>query len=189
MPRGQKRSIADTLTGGTRDVNPQYINAAVIAPTGTASQGQVNIVLPLSRLVATTGTHSEIIEILKVYWYFYGENGSSDTNYQLGCLSTAQTSMALGPVFEDPHVIAMMETSIKLVGTAANFAQNGYQPIETNLTDENGHGYLVATEQIWLSLTQTNNLSVSQKLAIKILYRYKNVGLTEFYTMIQSQSQ
>lgn len=187
MPRG-KRSH-DTLTGGTRDVNPQYINAAIIAPTGAASQGQVNIVLPLSRLVATGNTTSEIIEILKIYWYFYGENGSNDTNYQLLCLSTSQGSAALGPVLEDPHVIAMMETSVKVVGTPANFSQNDVQPYETDLTDGAGHGYLVATEQLWLSMTQTNNASVSQKGAIKILFRYKNVGLTEFYTMIQSQSQ
>lgn len=62
-----KRSRLDnSLTGGTGDVNPQWLSGSV-TQTANGATTTAKIVLPIQRLQGTSGK-SMVIEVLKVVW-------------------------------------------------------------------------------------------------------------------------
>lgn len=60
------------------------------------------------------------------------------------------------------------------------------EPWTDNLTDGAGHGYLVATDYIFAQVG-SQNTNAAQFVDIKILYRWKNVGLQEYIGIVQGQ--
>jgi hypothetical protein len=61
------------------------------------------------------------------------------------------------------------------------------EPWTDDLTDGAGHGFLVATDQIYAQIASTNT-GAAQSCDVKIMYRWKNVGLQEYIGIVQGQS-
>jgi hypothetical protein len=61
-------------------------------------------------------------------------------------------------------------------------------PIVHDLTDGAGHGLLLATDQLYLTISSFNFTNPNY-VSCKILFRYKTVSLTEYIGIVQSQQQ
>jgi hypothetical protein len=57
-----------------------------------------------------------------------------------------------------------------------------------DLTDGAGHGLLIATDNIFMTVYSTNT-GVANEVGCKILYRWKNVSVEEYIGIVQSQTQ
>ena len=60
------------------------------------------------------------------------------------------------------------------------------EPYVDDLTDGAGHGYLVATDQIYLQISSSNT-GATNYCNGKLYYRWKNVNLQEYIGIVQSQ--
>lgn len=63
---------------------------------------------------------------------------------------------------------------------------NIYPDKKIDLTDEAGHGYLVATDTITLETNADQTAAVNAGFA-RIRYRWKEVSLTEYIGIVQAQ--
>jgi hypothetical protein len=218
MKRGR-----DTLTGGTMDVNPQWFKVpadnntqAVVPPGGTRRFVRtVRLPLPINRINQTDKNTATIIEILKCRWSwglrqtFIGPEVPTSWSIQ-GFLTT------VSPGDPFPNGVAEKGTTLDFF-SAENFTQPiitvgdpvvtilpfdqsaDVQPITHELHDGAGHGILVATDAIYLSmvtdyfnesLPATGNATYEgSAILCEILYRYKKVALTEFVGIVQSQER
>jgi len=223
MPRAK----ADVLTGGTKDVNPQWMKLDTAVPdSGSIAAGghQEQVIqrqkqLPVNRINVQGQQKTVIIEMLKVRWSFSrvatltGATGSGFQNEWTGFLSTKPlngTSTDLlqnqGTVLdwvnvvdnESAQVIVPITTIPATVNALTAPIESGpVLPIVHDLTDGAGHGILVATDQMTLivDIINTNTSPVSGNTLIvsdmsmlcEILYRFKEVPLTEYIGIVQSQ--
>lgn len=217
MKRGRK----DTLTGGTGDVNPQYFRvsnrtdlAAIIAPGGSATKLVRNIFpLPINRLRDNTGS-TNVIEVLKTRWSVslggypvsqaYGVNvnsylktSPSPSAQAISDLTTAVDYIS-EDIWEQPSIPVSDGTSTITV-FPYNSSKNDY-PIIHDLTDGDGHGILVATDNIYLAseLLLYNFTYAAGGNAVfaadsfcqidcEVMYRFKSVSLQEYIGIVQSQ--
>lgn len=69
-------------------------------------------------------------------------------------------------------------------GTGVGYNQDVFQVID--LTDGDGHGILVATDNIYFQVT-SNGFAGAQEQSAKLLYRFKEVSLVEYIGIVQSQ--
>jgi len=172
MKRGR-----ESLTGGTGDVNPQYLSFQAVqsaADTNTT----ITQALPIQRL-PTTG-RSQIMEILRVYFEL-ATNVEVDANY--GCFLTTKSFGTTGISSNEPTCFAYFASQIGLT-TSGMF--NVSKKYEHDCTDGAGHGILVATDNIFAQVKSAGT-SAANTVNIKILYRMKNVNLAEYIGIVQSQ--
>jgi len=174
----------DTLTGGTHDVNPQFMNIPVTNSASASTAVTTSYVMPKSPL--TQNGRAQIIEILKV-WFEGGDQLSVDTSEYLAfavCTSTpAATEMALS----NPKVICkfILETqAVSSVGVPLRNTGTNY----VDLTDGAGHGILVATDNLYIQTFAGAQPPTATTGSVKILYRYKNVSVQEYIGIVQSQN-
>lgn len=175
----------DQLTGGTGDVNPQWLTIRSNAVLGT-SFTTTAVPTPINKFPEGSG-RVVIMEILKCFFYpgqLIGAN--SDDNLQM-YLTTKNFSTTVPSLAQaEPSIIAAIVYSL---GASASGATNLIQPITVDLTDGAGHGMLVATDNIYLGQIQSAaaepfNATVT---SVKILYRFKKVSLQEYIGIVQSQ--
>lgn len=217
MKRGRK----DTLTGGTGDVNPQYFRvsnrvdlAANLAPGGSAEKVVRNIFpLPINRLRDNSGT-TNVIEVLKTRWvvslggYPLSQAWSANINSYLktspspGVASITDLTSAIDYITEDvweQPCITVTSGTDPLTVLPYNASKNDY-PIIHDLTDGDGHGILVATDNCYLaSVVTLFNLTYAAggnavfaadsfaQIDCEVLYRFKSVSLQEYIGIVQSQ--
>lgn len=169
---------AKELTGGTGDVNPQILSA-----TGSQSAADtfttVEIPLPIPRPAARKGK-SIVMEILGV-------------KYQLGdlvvpagqinitpFLATSSSASTIG----DPTTFSWISRD-GLFSTAIGFAYSS-RKFDDNLSDGAGHGFLVATDSIFLSISSALTGAIN-RVNVKIHYRFKEITLEEYIGIVQGQ--
>ena len=184
----KRRRVSNDLTGGTGDVNPQLFSgkiATAVADTPITSA----YITPISRL-PKTGARATVMEILKVFVWF---------RYTPAIANVAETYVTeLLNFGTKDHGVTWAETSEPSTFAAAQLVLSGaftaggtyrvnyQQPIVLDLTDNVGHGVLVATDYIYVQFDTDGALAV-QTAYFKILYRFKNVPLTEYIGIVQSQ--
>ena len=179
----------DQLTGGSRDVNPQYmIITTTQSGADTTTSSSLNV--PIDRLREGQGKVG-VIEILKVFWELSDlpETASAAEIIEevVGRLTTfngGTTNIA----FQEPRLIASVQSRRIGAFTAAgtySTIQSAY-PVIQDLTDGAGHGILVATDSIFLQV-QSTATSQSNVGICRIMYRFKNVSLAEYIGIVQSQ--
>jgi len=174
-----KRSrVSSSLTGGTGDVNPQWLKATVLQ-TGADTTTTATIVLPVTRLASPA--NPTIIEVLKVYWILTNQAEVDST--QTGHLSTKNFDTTAISGFIEPSDIDAVYWTDKIT-TSGQFAN--FQPIEHDLTDGMGHGVLVATDNLYLQLASAST-SAANRASVWILYRFKRVNVQEYIGIVQSQ--
>jgi len=176
MPRyGYNRKYNGSLTGGSGDVNPQYMHLSA-TQTGADTATTVTFPIPIQRL--QNAGRAQVMEILKVFW-------SVDLSVEVDSvitfvLSTANTA---AQTYGSTRVI---DALLERMGITTSGTFDHVQPICHDLTDGAGHGFLVATDNIFLQL---NSVTTGQTLScnVKILYRWKDVSTTEYVGIVQGQ--
>jgi hypothetical protein len=187
----QRRSRGDgTLTGGLGDVNPALLSTSVTQST-TDTTTSIAVQTPVT-VVAGRGS-SDIMEILKIFWYFDGEPALlAGTNTAIvGYLSTKNFgTTAPGLKAGDALVFssAGQFTQVTAATVAGEFNQMSTTPIVQDLTDGAGHGFLVATSNIFLQAVSTAT-SATNTIRVKILYRLKKVTEGQLTGLLLSQNQ
>lgn len=181
----------DTLTGGTHDVNPQFINIPITFTDSTTTGTLTTFVLPKSPI--TQNGRAQIIEILKI-WFKLGTGSPTDTSQDmsLSVLSAAPSApTTVESRLSDSRVIAKAIYSLRADATATQswaLAESPGRIQCVDLTDGAGHGVLVATDnlyvQAWVGAAAVGVTTAD----VKCLFRYKNVGVQEYIGIVQGQS-
>jgi len=174
----------DQLTGGSGDVNPQYIQC-VMDPATPGNPEEWQIMTPYSRM-ARTGQHVTIMEVLSVTWEI------PQVPVPIGAVSDLLLNMYVatrpgtnGEVMA-PGVIDSMKLQVQHPTTVLNGASVWFQrTIEHNLSDSAGHGILVGTDAIWLGSSGTAAWHI--RGGVKIMYRFKTVGLQDYIGIVTAQ--
>ncbi len=173
-----RKRTAGTLTGGTKDVNPQTLGFAQLQSAANIFT-QLTTALPVNRTLSGPGNMAQVIEVLWVEWSFSGMEllnaGSEALAMQITTTSkTALVSLA------DPDVVAIASREFYALLTSG--AAGGDMVTHVDLTDGAGHGLLVATPQIFFGVNSVG-LAAAATGAARIAYRFKNVGLQEYIGM------
>lgn len=178
-----KRSASSSLTGGTGDVNPQWMVTFVTqsANDTTTSTAFPN---PVPKYPGSQG-RAIVMEVLAVQMIFDDVALPANNAAMVLALATSdQTGATVTALFRSGRVIALRSLDL-IYATSAGFAW--VERIkEIDLTDEAGHGILVATDNIYPTLASTST-GAANVGTIRIKYRLKEVGLAEYIGIVQSQ--
>lgn len=185
MPRISRRR--DVLTGGTKDVNPQFMNLALTtsaADTFTQSQTQI----PIQRL--QNAGRAQVMEVLKI-WMTTTQlipAVATQTSHQVIASLTTKSMVAM-PLINESTLFAYYEKFNTSAFTAAGTGTTSQElePFILDLTDNAGHGFLVGSDNIYLQLTSTAQ-GIVVVAGVKILYRWKDVSIQEYVGIVQGQS-
>lgn len=184
------RTSGGSVTGGTGDVKPQIFTIA----TGTAGAVDDYVVNNVSLPVPRIGMglkRATIFEILKVFFYPGIVDIADTTQTKFVYLTTATTRAdgdtstlaTLNTDLNDPRVFACAVFNHNVLtsgGISMHF------PITIDLSDDNGNGYLVATDRLSIVGGDIGGTTASGSTA-KVLYRLVNVGIEEYVGIVQSQ--
>lgn len=181
----------DTLTGGTGDVNPQILQISSFNLPNANQYTQVGINLPVNQLPLRNKNKAIVMELLKVYFDISSPSGAfPDTP---GAIVQAQMQISTASTssiqHSAPQVIAWVSRKWKgnpEAGTPVPYAVTWVEPEYIDLTDGAGHGVLVATNQLYAGADTTGYNAVAV-FSARLLYRWKEVDLTEYLGMVQSQ--
>jgi hypothetical protein len=173
-----KRS-RDTLTGGTGDVSPQFLTFSA-SQSGADTTTTITQTLPIEKF-GSAGKGARIIEVLKVFFQIRGNNLEVDSNFQI-YLST-KNGGTTAKNFSDTDVFAAYNER-RLITTSGTFLN--VLPYSFDCTDGAGHGFLVATDNIFCQIISLTS-SFTNVVDVKILYRFKSVGLSEYIGIVQGQ--
>jgi len=193
-----KRAKSDgSLTGGSGDVNPQWFGMQV-SQQGTDLTTTAAVPLPVQRL--KDEGKSQVMEVLRVQWDLPAFlPGSSSTLSVLGILTTKDPNLTSGniPLTTFNKLRAQGSTVDyfnRTFATSATFVGDiGYdEPTMHDLTDGAGHGLLVATDTLFLTVASEVGSSgatgAQSNIMCKVLYRWKNVTVQEYVGIVQSQT-
>ncbi len=177
------------MTGGTRDVNPQFLSDSAgqsAADTTTTTA----VVLPVQRIASNAPNQAVIVEVLKVFIDFPRFPDIATVTEAVDSMSIAFTTRNQGTTLtnlSEPTLFARFEKLRSGAFTAAGTYSMMDPQIEAfDLTDGAGHGVLIATDQIFVQV-QSIGTGNANTLHFKILYRWKRVPLTEYIGIVQSQ--
>lgn len=196
---------SNQLTGGTGDVNPQtYVlqTTPIIVPGATTAPipGAQSFPLPIPRYPAGNG-RSIVFEVLEVEWFMPNFLPNSTSGFST-VLFAALTTDPLAPgvdnntdplftnFFGNPrHISIFGSQKTTLLTTSGAFESESFVRFSDDLTDEAGHGILVATDNIQLhTLAQVQGPdSITTQVTARVSYRLKEVSLTEYIGIVQSQ--
>lgn len=193
-----KRAKGDNLTGGSKDVNPQWFNvnaAQVVADVNNT----VSVPLPVQRLSQRSG-RSLVMEILKLQFDMpvFQPVGGGVFSF-LAILATKNLNILpvvglTGPQFfsirTDGGIIQYVNRQL-VAGSSNDGTVVIDDPQQFDLTDSNGHGVLVATDNLYLSIVTvvggSSPTGGANNFLCRILYRWKEVSLEEYIGIVQSQ--
>jgi len=187
-----KRARGESLTGGTGDVNPQIYNLTIVQPipdgTGISTFPVPVYRFPLKR------DRAMVMEVLRVQWIVENLASVANANSVVGLISTSTPAgiQHLTPSTEAEQFIALSGPTVVdsfsldgIFATAAGFAYTS-RIFDHDKTDSAGHGLLVATDQIFLAFA-SNGTGLTNRLCCKVIYRWKEVGLSEYIGIVQAQ--
>lgn len=190
MVKRQRVSVEDDLTGGTGDINPQFMNVFAIQ-TGVDAAETVEYTLP-KPVVGTSKTHATIIEVLKVFFQvstlsIRKQNNASDLSIFLGTKDPGVSPYARDSSCFAYYQMDMREVWVAGAGESIDAVAYKEEPHIFDCTDGSGHGILIASDTIFCTV-DSSNTNLMNSGSAKILYRYKTVGLLEYVGIAQGQS-
>jgi len=159
------RRSRDTLTGGTKDVNPQFMNL-VVTQTAADVFHQAAFPIPIQRL-QNTG-RAQVMEVLKVIWGLQEISGGTNVLKLIAVAGTLTTkSMTAGPQLVEPTCFSQYSKSSTLdIGVAGSPMEYGaeIEPFVWDCTDGAGHGILIASDNIYIQIAsyQTGRTNTAQ---------------------------
>jgi hypothetical protein len=173
------------LTGGSGDVNPQEFTAHVIQG-GADAAAQVAVQLPIPRLPTKPGRNL-VMEFLWItyYWLNPAFPGAGTVGNLIANVTTNGTAPGTqANALLDPKIISVWKRS-SATFTAVGVADSGSY-FEDDLTDQAGHGILVATDTIFFNVFSILTANAND-VGFRVGYRWKDVSLTEYIGIVQSQ--
>lgn len=187
MPK--RRAIGDVLTGGTKDVNPQYLSGTLtLSGANTITTG--SLPLPITRVGQSGAARSVIMEILKVFVVMpqIDADGAAVTARNSFFIVSTASFGTVAAQFSDPRIVAYVARNVRNAFTAAGTGTLDVDvgPKMVDVTDGDGHGILVATDNLYIQ-GDTDNYTAAATFYFKILYRFKEVSLVEYIGIVQSQ--
>lgn len=182
--RTVRAKSGDNITGGTGDFNPQ-IYTINLQQDAANTPTWASFPVPINRLAQSTN-RAVIMEILRVT-FIIADLSPSNAQAEMSCiLATRQPGYQSAiDCIADSASFAYVDIDLLAYGTPAN-AEIKSRVFPFDLTDGAGHGYLVATDKIYMGILSLAWTSTSRWVA-KIEYRMKEVGLAEYVGMVQSQ--
>lgn len=189
-----KRRRTDALTGGTGDVSPQFLTFSVQSSVLTGTSTLVQIPLPISRLPTKSG-RATVFELLEVQYdqqhldNYLNVNGSYAT---MAFLTTSSLLEDLNTIIGNPRTLSTWQsqyvtTIIGVPNNVIELQKNDACQYSDDLTDRAGHGVLVATDALFAGVSIKNTAPAALDYGFRILYRWKDVSLTEYIGILQSQ--
>lgn len=169
--------MSRSLTGGSRDVNPQYLSFKC-TQTGADTTTTQSSPLPINKI--NPGRRPQIIEVLKVY---FNVADFSEVDSSIVAVLTSKNFGTTAVSLEDPSIIAYLKAIVKITTSGQML---GLQPIVYDCTDDAGHGLLVATDNVYLQVSSTTT-GLTNAVGVRILYRFKQVNDVELVTLLASQ--
>lgn len=187
-----KRHRGDgSLTGGLGDVNGAFLSTTV-TQTGSDATTTQSIQTPVT--VVAGRSSSDIMEILKVFFYFdvtpppTANSNASRFDIYLSTKNFATTEPSLRQGDALVFAAATIQNSVTQSSAVGEITATGVYPIAMDLTDGAGHGFLVATSNIYAQLVSAST-SQTNVCRIKILYRLKKVSESQLTSLLLSQNQ
>lgn len=182
----------ESLTGGTGDVNPQWYKMNLAQTANDTAINQA-FQLPVTRI-----PHAKkvtIIEVLKIAWFhsMWPTIGGQATVIIEGFLTTANPGVTGGasniPAITDGSLISQchFEETTNYNPTYTYSTEHQNLPVIQDLTDGAGHGFLVATDQIYMIVNSAATAG-KNSMACWLYYRFKSVGIEEYVGIVQGQS-
>jgi len=196
---------SSTLTGGTGDVNPQWYRLAipsqpqVSASAGTVVVGNATVTYPTPvPKFPEKKDRAIVMELLKIMWA--PDQVFNPVSAQAGKSTlTAQLLTASSPTVipsNDGRVVdfCIINEGVSVAtGGPVFFGEVSTLPIIHDLTDETGHGVLIATDNITL-VAQAAATGIGGSATVTgwqcvafLLYRFKEISLAEYIGIVQSQ--
>jgi hypothetical protein len=195
------------LTGGTGDVNAQFISWKV-SQTVTDATATLAVAVPIQRLSQGSG-RAQVLEVLKVKYETnaYGGSNGTETQHRYAVDTSAfvpstvnfqtvhSVTVALSTrnfatttvEYSDPTVFSFYNSTRWGAFTAGgSYAIYIQEPYTDDLTDGAGHGFLVATDNIYIQISSVAT-NAPQACRGKLYYRWKNVSLQEYIGIVQGQ--
>ena len=175
------------ITGGTKDVNPQFVSGSVTLGAANTYK-QETVPTPIVKVGQTQGS-AVILEILKVM--VDGPDVDLDnaaaTTRTATLQFTTNSQSAIAP-FSLSTMFAYYSKATRNAFTAAGtgILYDETSPYVLDLTDGAGHGVLVASDNIFIGGV-TSGYTGAATFTYKILYRFKRVSLVEYIGIVQSQ--
>jgi len=166
-----KRRMGDTLTGGTRDVNPQYLTVQVVESAANTFT-QATMALPTLRGEIGRGKY-QVIELLNTVIDLTPGDGATGSGRAVQLTTSTQTGII---ELTDPDLVDEYRDDI-IITTSGLYAPE--RPIIHDFTDKAGHGIIIATQNMFVGIqgtSQTNGLTAR----VRIYYRFKNISVDEF---------
>lgn len=187
----KRAGVGDQLTGGTRDVNPQYMQGTItLSAANTATE--VTLGTPIVRVGPASGGESIIMELIHL-WVDHPpidvDNAAAtnrNTTFSMSTVSSGATPAIT--TLDNPRGLAFSQYTTRNAFTAAGtgMLQSTTEPLEWDFTDGAGHGILVATDNIFIQ-ANTANQTAASTFRWKLSYRFKKVSLVEYIGIVQSQ--
>lgn len=181
-------STRRALTGGTGDVNPQFV-------TGRATQSAadttttIDFPVPIQRLQQQG--RAQVLEVLKVFWFppvLPVTGAAAETIDSIAAFLTTSSFGTTTLTYNNPRIISGFDERQKGAFTAGGTYSQAQFPVPfiQDLTDGAGHGVLIATDSIFVQVSSVGT-GASNSVDFKLLYRWKNVSLAEYIGIVQSQ--
>lgn len=180
----KRRRTNYSLTGGTGDVNPQFMNM-FIQQSAADTLTQLAQPIPVQRL--QNAGRAQVMEVLKVFINSTPISTSATAAISHSIRVTLGTKSGVASV-NDPTIFAYQEKSNINAFTAAGtgLLNKDVGPFIVDLTDGAGHGFLVGSDQIYVNI-QSTATGQTNAVSVKILYRWKDVSIQEYVGIVQSQ--
>lgn len=176
------------LTGGSKDVNPQYYHGRA-TQSGNDATTTATFRAPITRIPDSNKV--TIMEVLKIFFEFAQINGTAaaETNYDLQLqFSTTSFGATANVAWDEPTVFAKAQITQRKAFTAAgSYAIVYTEPLVYDCTDGAGHGVLIAADSFYVQISSSNTATTNTGY-FKILYRFKDVNLIEYVGIVQSQT-
>jgi len=166
-----------SLTGGTKDVNPQYFHMTATQSSADAATTTA-FPIPVQRL--NNRGRAMVMEVLKVFW---STTSLVEVDSSLSGWLTTSSAGSTATDYSNTKIIDSI-TKQRYITTSGTFSS--MDPIIHDLTDGAGHGLLVATDVIYLQVSSATT-SAANTIRCKVLYRWKDVGMSEYIGIVQSQ--
>jgi len=185
----KRRRTNGSLTGGTGDVNPQILTMSWDHEAG-ATLKDLQFHSPVAKGLFAKANHATVMEVLKVWFHlplYKIVTVAATIDFRRCCVATQDMSgvIADGRL---ASVYAMAEQynehAFTAAGSFSTFIDNIYV---YDLTDGTGHGILVAGDYIYMQSRIYPADTALTNWVVKMLYRFKNVSLTEYIGIVQSQ--
>jgi len=196
----RRSKIGRGLTGGTGDVNPQWLDLTPLTPsdltvaaTTPAAGSVVALVvgratpIPIQAMPAAKAGACLVMEILD--YKISRRAAAASTGSGTAFISTRNLSASLSASpteYSKPHVIASADMNSDAgVVTVCDMSYDSH-----GLTDGAGHGIVVASQNLYLCYAaDVVESAATRTVNAKVLYRWKYVTLMEYVGLVTSLAQ